>query len=262
MFQTLFGGAFLIIVLYYVLRAFGVSNYWRGVIGGTIAVTAYLALSIRQWPGGDVVSMHMAVFLATATVLSLIGKRQSGQAVRLHWAPKVIIAFFLLLFVIDGSLLMISGQGVPPNVAKWLLPPPKKAVSMPHTAFSGVVPHGEEAAKTINQFMKSAEKQRRLGWEVSVAGLELLELGNKPTVSVTVRDAAAQPLKSAEVKLALVRPGLAKAEQLVSLVETDPGIYRGQIELTLPGKWVLAVQVQRGEDRYESQQHIEVLAAR
>ncbi|MDP1896584.1 MAG: nitrogen fixation protein FixH, partial [Sulfurimicrobium sp.] len=61
MFQTLFGGALLIIVLYYLLRVFGVSNYWRSVISGTFSVTAYLAYSVVKWPGGDVVSMHMAV---------------------------------------------------------------------------------------------------------------------------------------------------------------------------------------------------------
>lgn len=261
MFQTLFGGAFLIIVLYYLLRAFGVSNYWRGVISGTVSVTAYLALSIANWPGGDVVSMHMAVFLATATVLTLIGGRKPGAAKRLHWGPKVIIGFFLLLFVIDGALLMISGQGVPPDVAKWLLPPAKKSANPPHTAFSGVVPHGEEAAKTINQFMKSADKQRRLGWEVALSGLDGLMQGSRPTVSVTVSDASAQPVQGLAARLVIARPGLAQAEQQAELVETDPGVYRGQLELALPGVWVAAVQLQRGTERFELQRHIEVSAA-
>lgn len=261
MFQTLFGGALLIIVAYYLLRAFGVSNYWRGVISGTVSITAYLALSIMRWPGGDVVSMHMAVYLATATVLTLIGGRKPGTARRLHWGPKVIIAFFLLLFVIDGGLLLISGQGVPPAVAKWLLPPAKNSTTPSHTAFSGVVPHGEEAAKTINQFMKNAEKQRRLGWEVSISGLEGLGHGSRPTVSVIAHDANAQPLQGAKVELAIARPGLAQTEQLIELVETDPGVYRGQLLLKLPGKWVAAVQIQRGGDRFELQQHIEVSTA-
>lgn len=262
MFQTLFGGALLIIVLYYVLRAFGVSNYWRGVIGGTVSVTAYLALSIRQWPGGDVVSMHMAVFLATATVLTLIGGRKPGAAKKLHWGPKLIIGFFLLLFVIDGGLLLISGQGVPPSVARWLLPEPeKKSANPPHTAFSGVVPHDEEAAKTINQFMKAAENQRRLGWEVTIAGLDEIARGRPLAVSVTAHEAREQPLRGATVKLAIVRPGLAQPEQLADLLETAPGVYRGELTLNLPGMWVAAVQLQRDDDRFELQRHIEVSAA-
>lgn len=261
MFQTLFGGALLIIAMYYVLRAFGVSNYWRGVISGTMSVTAYLALSIVKWPGGDVVSMHMAVFLATATVLTLIGGRKPGVAKRLHWGPKVIIGFFLLLFVIDGALLMIAGQGVPPAVAKWLLPPSKNSGTPAHTAFSGVVPHGEEAAKTINQFMKNAEKQRRLGWIVSIAGLEEIKQGKQHGITVIANDDKAQPLRGATARLAVVRPGLANPEQQVELVETDPGVYRGQVTLNLPGVWVAAIQLQRGEDRYELQQNIEFAAA-
>lgn len=262
MFQTLFGGALLIIALYYVLRVLGVSNYWRGVISGTVSVTAYLALSTAKWPGGDVVSMHMAVFLATATVLTLIGGRKPGTAKNLHWGPKLIIGFFLLLFVIDGGLLLISGQGVPPSVARWLLPEPeKKTANPPHTAFSGVVPHDEEAAKTINQFMRTAEKQRRLGWEVEISGLDEIMLGRQLTVSVSAQEAKGQPLRGATVKIAIVRPGLAQPEQLADLIETDPGVYRGQLTMDLPGMWVAAVQLKRDDDRFELQRNIEVSAA-
>lgn len=261
MFQTLFGGTLLIIVLYYILRMFGVSNYWRGVISGTVSVIAYLVLSSRSWPGGDVVSMHMAVFLAAATVLTLIGGRQAVDVKRLHWGPKVIIVFFLLLFVIDGGLLLISGQGLPPAVAKWLLPPAMKSSTTPHTAFSGVVSHGEEAAKTISQFMKNADKQQKLGWVVSVSGLDGLRQNNSSKVSVTVLDPQGQPIKQASVMVAVARPGLVNPEQTVDLVETDPGIYRGQVTMILPGRWVAAVQILREAERFELQQHIEVSAA-
>lgn len=261
MFQTLFGGALVIVALYYLLRLFGVSNYWRGVISGIVPVIGYLGLSIARWPGGDVISMHMAVFLATATVLTLIGGRKPGAVIKLHWGPKVIIAFFLLLFVVDGALLLVSGQGVPPSVAKWLLPPAKKTSAPAHTAFSGVVPHGEDAAKTITQYMASADRQSKLGWKISLAGLERPERGRPQGVSVTARTADDQPLRAAKVALALMRPGLAQPEQMLELVETDPGMYRGEMVITLPGLWVAVLRLQRGSDRFELQQHIEVTLA-
>jgi len=260
MFQTLFGGALLIVALYYLLRLFGVSNYWRGVISGIVPVIGYMGLSTAHWPSGDVVSMHMAVYLATATVLTVIGGRKPGAAKNLHWAPKVIIVFFLMLFVIDGTLLLISGHGVPPVVAKWLLPPAKKTTHAAHTAFSGVVPHGEEAAKTISQFMASSDKQNKLGWNAAVTGLEHLAQGRQAMVVLTARGADGQPLRGASSALALLRPGLAQAEQMIDLVETDPGVYRGQMTLTLPGLWVAAIRLQRANDRFEMQQHIEVSA--
>lgn len=262
MFQTLFGGALLIIVLYYLLRVFGVSNYWRGVISGIVPAIGYMAYATVHWPGGDVMSMHIAVYLATATVLTVIGGRKAAEAKRLHWGPRIIIVFFLGLFVVDGVLLLVSGQGVPPAVAKWLLPPAKKNAQVAHTAFSGVVPHGEEAAKTVSQFMASTDKQNRLGWQVSVSGLEHLVHGGQANIALNASEADGRPLRGATVVLAMLRPGLAQPEQIISLVETDAGIYRGQLSLTLPGLWVAVVRLQRANDRYEMQQHVEVSAAR
>lgn len=261
MFDTLFGGALLIVVLYYLLRMFGVGNYWRGVIGGIVPVVGYLAWSAAHWPGGDVISMHMAVFMATATVLTVIGGRKPGAARALHWGPKVIIAFFLLLFVIDGSFLVISGQGLPPAVAKMILPPAAKTSHAAHTAFSGVVPHGQEAAKSVNQYLASTDKQNKLGWSVSLSGLEHPTVGHETAATVTAHGADGKPLRDTSVVLALVRPGLAQPEQMVELAETDPGIYRGRLLVSLPGLWVAAVRLQRGNDRFELQQHLEVTAA-
>jgi hypothetical protein len=260
MFETLFGGALAIIVVYFLLRAFGVSNYWRGVISGVVPVIGYLGLSTSNWPGGDVISMHMAVYLATATVLTVIGARKRGETRRLHWGPKVIIIFFLALFLIDGALLVISGQGVPAAVAKWMLPPAKKTSHTAHTAFPGVVPHGEEAAKSINQFLANTNKQNKLGWTVSVAGLEKIVQGHQASIAVTARGADGQPLRGALSAMALLRPGMAQAEQILDMVETEPGVYRTRITVVQPGLWLAAVRLQHANDRYEAQQQFDVSA--
>lgn len=260
LFETLFGGALAIVVLYFLLRAFGVSNYWRGVISGVVPVIGYLGLSTSNWPGGDVISMHMAVYLATATVLTVIGARKAGETKRLHWGPRIIIIFFLVLFVIDGTLLVVSGQGVPQAVAKWMLPPAKKTAHTAHTAFSGVVPHGEEAAKSINQFLANSDKQNKLGWNVSVAGLEKIAQLRQVRVAVTAKDAAGQPLHGAVAAMALLRPGVAKAEQILDLAETEPGLYSTQMTVPQPGLWLAAIRLQRMSDRYEIQQHVDVSA--
>lgn len=260
MFETLFGGALVIIVLYFLLRAFGVSNYWRGVISGVVPVIGYLGLSTAKWPGGDVISMHMAVYLATATVLTVVGARQRGEVKRLHWGPKVIIVFFLVLFVIDGTLLVVSGQGVPQAVAKWMLPPAKKTSHTAHTAFSGVVPHGEEAAKSINQFLANTDKQQKLGWDLSVAGMEKMVQGRQVSVAVTVNGADAQPLRGAVAAMALLRPGMAQPEQILDLVEAEPGVYRARITVAQAGLWLAAIRLQRANERYEVQQQLDISA--
>jgi nitrogen fixation protein FixH len=262
MFQTLFGGVLAIAALYYLLKMLGVSNYWSGIISGLLPVSAYMAWSISHWPGGDVLSMHMAVYLATATVLTLIGTRRPGEKTKLHWGPKLIIGFFLLLFVIDASLLMVSGQGVPEPIAKWLLPPAKKSVTPAHTAFSGVVPHGEEAAKTISQHRASTEKQNRLGWQAQILGLEKMALGKESLITVAVRDAEGRPLTQARAGLAVIRPGAAQPEQMLELVETDPGDYRAPLNVLQAGVAVIVIRVQRGRDKFELERQIELRNAK
>ncbi|MDP2830104.1 MAG: FixH family protein [Sulfuricellaceae bacterium] len=258
MFQTLFGGVLAIAAIYYLLKMLGVSNYWRGIISGLLPVSAYMGWSIIHWPGGDVLSMHMAVYMATATVLTLVGGRKSGERKALHWGPKLIMGFFLLLFAIDGSLLLISGQGIPEPIAKWLLPPAKKSVTPAHTAFSGVVPHGEEAAKTISQHRASTEKQNRLGWQVQTYGLEKITLGKEGMITVAVRDAEGKPLTKARAALAVIRPGATQPEQMLDLVETDPGDYRAPLNVLQPGVAVVVVRLQRDKDKFELERQIEL----
>lgn len=258
MFLTLFGGVLGIAAIYYLLKTLGVGNYWRGIISGLLPVSAYMAWSISHWPGGDVLSMHMAVYLAAATVLTLIGSRRPGEKMKLHWGPKLIIGFFLMLFVIDASLLMISGQGVPEPLAKWLLPPAKKSVTPAHTAFSGVVPHGEEAAKTISQHRASTEKQNRLGWQVQLIGLDKMSTGKENLITVSARDAEGKPLTQARAGLAIIRPGGNQPEQMLELVETDPGDYRAQLNVLQPGVAIAVARLQRGKDKFELERQIEI----
>ncbi|OFZ97061.1 MAG: hypothetical protein A2Z44_00420 [Betaproteobacteria bacterium RBG_19FT_COMBO_58_11] len=93
--------------------------------------------------------MHVAVFIATAVILSLLNTRRAEPAKKLHWAPKVLIGFFLLLFIIDGALIYIASHGLPGFVAKRFMPDADKGGA--HTAFPGVMPHGEDAAKAVTR---------------------------------------------------------------------------------------------------------------
>lgn len=257
---TLFGGAILIAVLFHALRLAGVANYWRGVMSAVLPTMAFFAYSMVRWPGGDVVAIHLTVYLATATVLTLLGIRKTGAARRLHWAPAAIIGFFAAVFAIQGVLLVISGQGVSPGVARWFLP--NASQHAVHTAFPGVVPHDEAAAKTVSQYLNGVERQRRLGWKVELTGTERLRQNEPAEMVVTVEDGARQPVEHAAVSLNLLRPARAENDQTVNLVEVAPGRYRGQARLDRPGSWVAELRIALGQDRYETRQNIEVSAGR
>ena len=63
----------------------------------------------------------------------------------MHWAPKALVAFFLMLIVTNAGLLYVSTKGLPPALARLLLPGEVKQTL--HTGFAGTTRHGEEAAK-------------------------------------------------------------------------------------------------------------------
>lgn len=256
--QTLFGGVIVIALIYFGLRLAGVSNYWRGIISGLIPMVGMLAYSMNHWPGGDMMTLHIAVYVATATVLTLGGaKAVSGQ--RIHWIPMLFIGFFISLAVLMAAFLSISMRGLPPSVAKWVMPNAKdKNV---YTAFSGEVPHDQEAAKSISQYLKKNEIQRQLGWQIQVAGLDGLFQSQARDVSVTVRDKGEQLLVGASVRLALTRPANAQQQETtVDLRALESGKYHGQVQLDQPGQWIVVLKVERGHDKYETAKEIIVQA--
>ncbi|MGE5026878.1 MAG: FixH family protein [Betaproteobacteria bacterium] len=258
---TLFGGAALIAVLYFTLRLVGVANYWRGVISGALPTMAIMLYSLSHWPGGDVVALHLALYVATATVLTLTGggNRQKGQKFTFHWIPMIFVGFFLTLALLMAAFVSISVNGLPPSIASLVLP--NAANKSVYTAFSGEVPHDEAAAKTVSQYLKKSERQRQLGWQVEVDGLDRLKLNQAGEITVSVRDSAQQPLDGATVRLSVTHPAdRTTADKIMNLAAIAPGRYRGQMGMDRPGQLVAELQIERGQDRFETAKEIIVPA--
>ncbi|MFA7240661.1 MAG: FixH family protein [Sulfuricellaceae bacterium] len=254
--STLFGGMVLIAALYFALRLAGVSNYWRGVISGIIPTLGIMLYSMSHWAGADMLALHLALFVATATVLTLSGSAQTVVGSRMHWIPATFITFFILLAVLMAMFLNVAMHGLPPGVAKWVLPNAQEKTV--YTAFSGEVPHDEEAAKTVSQYMKKTEQQRQLGWKIEVGGLDGLHPGQAGEVDVTLSDKADQPLQDANVQLLLKRPVGGQAGKPIEFAARGAGKYQGQVLLEQPGHWVAVLSIVRGQDKYETAKEIRV----
>ena len=257
---TLFGGAALIALLYFGLRLAGVSNYWRGVISGALPTLAIMFYSLSHWPGGDVVALHLAMYVATATVLTLTGDRKKGESRQpMHWIPKIFIGFFLALALLMAAFVSISISGLPPSVAQWFMP--NAANKQIYTAFSGEVPHDEAAAKVVSQYMKKSARQRQLGWRVEVDGLDRIRLDQPSEITVSVKDATGQPLVGATVRLGIKHPADgADTGKNLSLAEISPWNYRAQVGMERPGQWVAVLLIERGQDNFETAKEIIVPA--
>jgi nitrogen fixation protein FixH len=205
---------------------------------------------MKHWPGGDVMAIHLALYLATATVLMLAFNRDAGKRQTLHWAPVALVMFFVALSGLMAFFLSIATQGLPPGLAKTLLPDAGKRPV--YTAFSGEVPHDEEAAKTISQYLKKAHQQKELGWHLTVDGLEELHLNETRQIVISVVDATNRPLDGASARLDLSRLGANKAEHQWQLQPIGPGRFQTQVTLSQGGQWMALISITRAQDQFET----------
>jgi len=163
-----------------------------------------------------------------------------------HWAPKLIIGFFVIITVILGGFVYIAGKGVPPAVAQWILPDIKgKTV---HTGFAGVIAHGDEASKSIAHHRNMESKLAKMGWIVEVVGLDALQPELLGDVQVVVKNRQGQFVDDAQVSMALGRPGQ-PAQNLFKFLSSADGSYRTDVLLPASGEWLATVTLQHGGDR-------------
>ncbi len=133
--ETLFGGLLAVIVLYFVARRCGLSNYWSALLSGALPFLAYLGFCLTHGYEADVLAIHLVIFMATAGVLGVFSSTRK-LGVKLHWAPKIILAFFVVLIFLMALFLTISLHGLPSWVSKLIMP--DSGHHEIHTEFSGV----------------------------------------------------------------------------------------------------------------------------
>jgi hypothetical protein len=242
LFVSIFGGMLLTAMVFGAVRSIKLSNFWAAVIAAALPSFAYMAYSALNWPGLDVLTMHVVAFPTVALLLYQIGGAKDAPYQKIHWAPKLLIGFFVLITVILGGFVYIAGNGVPPAVAQWLLP--NIAGKTVHTGFAGVVSHGEEASKTIAHHRSMQTKLAKLGWNVEVTGLDTLRADQSGEISVMLSDNQSKPIEDVAVSLGLGRPGQ-PASSLRKLVSTGGGRYLTQVKLEGGGEWLAVLTLEQ-----------------
>ncbi|MEZ0232121.1 MAG: FixH family protein [Methylophilaceae bacterium] len=251
--ETLFGGLLLAAFLFFTSRRLGLSNFWAGILSGAIPFIAYICYSTRYWPGGDVLAIHFAVYLATAGLLMVFGGMQQKKQ-SMHWGPKLIVGFFIGLVVLNASLLSIAMRGLPDSIAGIFLPNPDNQTV--HTTFPGLIPHDRN--KLYEPHLQQIEQQRNLGWQVSVDGFGVIKSKVGQTVKVTLRDANNQPIHGADIRLALWRMANSADDRKLSFKETGDGVYTAELLLPDEGRWITELYIQHGEDDFLKKQSLYV----
>lgn len=228
------------------------------VVVALLALNALLVFSLVHWPGADVLAMYVAVLAVTAYVLGIVShaREQRLQDTRagqrwFHWGPALIVIFFILLFALDGLLVVISQQGLPEPVADLVLPKHQRQDNV-RSVFPGVVARDyQEKESLYNQYLEQVKRQEQRGWQVRKGWLEQPAPGQPGIFQVRVTERDGAPVEFARVSGVFQRPSDSRMDQDFAMQEIEPGLYRAQIGLSQPGLWNLVLQVRRGEQLHE-----------
>lgn len=249
---TLFGGLGTVIVLY----ALGglirnLPPMLRATLAGVIPLLIYFVLILGRWPGLDVVAMHISVFLATALVMHALSQfRKRGK--RMHWAPKLLIAFFSGLVVFNAGLLYVANSGLPEPIGRWWMGGEGRVYS----GFSGVVAHDRAAAKAVSSELSESHREREVGWQVETEA-QLDASAKMLQVVMRVRDRTGLPVDDVQGEIQLVRPGAATPAVKLALAASDAGVYQAAAALPATGRWLLETRLyEAGELRHHGIQEI------
>ncbi len=242
---TIFGGMLLTVLIYAAARGLKLSNFWAAVAASALPSVAYVIYAVALWPGLDVLTLHVIAYPTVAVLLyQLYGGKASIQQ-GTHWAPKLMIGFFVVITVLYGGFVYIAGQGLPPALARLLLPGAENKNI--HTGFAGVVAHGEDAAKEVGHHLGMEAKLHKLGWRLEVSGLDALTPQRSGSVEVRVIDPDGQGVDGVPVTLTLRRPGQ-DAGEVVTLAGLGGGQYQAPARLPATGAWLAVLGLRAGDE--------------
>ena len=247
-------GVLSIIVLFFLLR-------WRwpqaarpiAVILGILSIAAYAPYAITHWPGSDIVTMVVVLYVATAFILGLIfapRKTKDGK-MTFHWGPTYVIIFLSVVVLLDSIFVTLASSGLSQNAAKELLPKPDEGTEVT-SFFPGTVSRDyQKNMNLFNQYNDALDEQIQRGWTVHKGWVEK-PVVNQPTLfRVSVVDKEGAPVTGAKVQVHFMRPADKRKDFLTDLPETTAGVYQEPLKMSNPGLWEVVIHIQKGDANFE-----------
>ena len=261
-------GAGAVVLLFLLLyRLTPMSGKQAALVVALISISVLLLYSLLDWPGADVLAMYIAVLAVTAYLLGIISharEQRSGDAAGgrwFHWAPAIIVIFFVALFALDGVLVVISKEGLPEPIARMLLPESSSQQTV-RSVFPGTVANDFQKKEALyNEHLQQVERQRARGWQVRKGWLQTPVVGTEVPFQVKVSEADGAPVQFAEISGLFQRPSDSRLDSTFVMQEIEPGLYRADLALPEPGVWNLVLKIRRGEQLHEVHASTSVNAA-
>lgn len=251
MLLTLVGGAIAIVLVFLLLRLRGGDPKVGALAAAFPVVAAYTVWAATDWPGMDVYAMHLAVYFVTAYALAIIALQQRKGRFQFHWAPALIVAFFGVVISVNAIFLTLANGGLGPEATAWLLPEPDSGAEV-QSHFPGTVARDyQEKEALYNRYLERVEEQRERGWQVTQGFLDQPVAGQREAFQVKVTTREGEPLDGATVSGKFLRPANKKLDVSFDLQQVGPGLYRSELRLPAPGRWDLAMTIERAGATHE-----------
>lgn len=251
------GGVLAEIVLFVLLRRlFRLDGRAAGMVVALLAVLLYVPWAVLNWPGADIFAIHLAIFLTVAYALGMVGSRVGRGW---HWAPALIVAFFVVVIATNVIFLGVAERGITGLFATMLPQPRGEAVV--DSRFPGTVAHDYQKKEALyNAYLRQVETQQARGWRVRKGWLYKPVAQQPATFVIAVTDRDGVPVSGAKVKGRFLRTSSSRDDFDFAMSEVAPGEYRATLNMPLHGLWQLLLQIRRGEDLHEIRADTSVIA--
>lgn len=242
------GGVLAEVALFLLLRRlFRLDGRAGAMAVALLAILVYVPWAILTWPGADIFAIHLAIYLTVAYALGMVGGRVGSGW---HWAPALIVGFFVIVIATNVVFLGVAEQGITGLFAE-MLPKPQGS-EVVDSRFPGTVSHDyQEKEAQYNAYLRQVEEQNARGWRVRKGWVYQPVAGQPATFVVAVSDRDDVPVTGAEVSGRFLRTSNSRDDFAFAMSEVAPGEYRAELEMPLHGLWQLVLQVRRGEDLHE-----------
>lgn len=227
-----------------------------GALSALLVLGTYIPLAIIFWPGGDVFSIHLAIFGVVSYMMGMIShyrEQALDEAQRkkwFHWIPATFFAFFLVVVTVNMTLVTLSTQGMSPELLQWLLPKTKGGDYS--SQFPGVVSHDyQEKEALYNEYLVNLQKQKERGWKIKQGWLVSPEQDKPAIFQIEAVDKDGYILTGLSVSIKFLRPSNYKADKEFTMKEVFDGIYQQSVNFELPGNWDVVILMTKADDVHE-----------
>lgn len=229
-------------------KIMGLSPSQAATISALVSLAILVPFSIIKWPGGDIFALYFSCNLLTCYAYYNLARGnfkylKTKNSNKFHWAPISILVFFLVLIIVDGTLVtMAQGDYSFTNKSgKTIL-----------SKFNGPVTLAyQQNEEAYNAHQEQLKLQKERAWNIKYGFANDPHVNIANTFILEALDKNNNPIIGAEVTLDFIRPADRNVNQSFTLKDQGNGRYETSINLPQTGVWKVNIIVKKGQDLHK-----------